>query len=108
MHLPNLLRKALIFTGAIALLILLFGGWAMASNYQATRRAERFCAGISIGEPVTNVISRAKQEKGIIVVDDSPFEVVFIFHGFVFAHATCHAEVQNGAVITKKHFPARD
>ncbi len=108
MHLSNLSRKALISAGVIALLILLLGGWAIASNLQATRRAERFCSAISIGEPVANVINRAKQEKGIIVVDDSPSEVVFIFHGFVFANATCHAGVQNGFVITKKHFPARD
>ena len=108
MLLPTPLRKTLAFLGAAALLILLLGAWAIVSNGLASRKAERFCSSISIGEPVTNLVARAKSDSGIIVVNDSPSEVVFIFHGFVFANATCHAKIQGGVVISKVHYPARD
>jgi hypothetical protein len=108
MPLSTTTKKALTIVGATLLGISLLLNLMLALNIRATMKAERFCTSISIGEPIANVVIRAKQENGITVAELSDSQVAFLVHGFVFAHASCVVEVDHGLVKSKGSHAATD
>lgn len=81
-------------------------GWSV--NSLANRRARIFCDSVAVGEPVMRVLERAKAENIMSVNSLSDTKYIFLFHGFVFGHATCVIAVDKGLVQSKACRPVSD
>ena len=77
-------------------------------NSLANRRARVFCDSVSVGEPVKEVLGRAKTENIMFINSVPDTKYMFLFHGFVFGHATCVVVVDKGLVQSKICRPVTD
>ena len=112
MHINRAIKRIFQGLGVIVLVIVLLLGLFIACaaifNFIASDKAENFCNSTVIGEPVSSVTARAEAQKATIVMSTTGSDVSLIFHGFVFARASCHLSIENGHVKSKSFEYAHD
>jgi hypothetical protein len=100
--------KLLLATGMIVLVLAIGLGLITVSNDIASQKAFRLNASIIIGEPIDDVISKAKKVTPVFFYDSEKQKAYFVFHGFVFYKASCIVIVENGRVKSNTYIKAFD